>query len=350
MSIGEMISLYQNKELKIRPEFQRFFRWTPGQKSRFVESLLLGIPIPPIFVSQDDKGKWDVIDGLQRLSTILQLTGDLLKEDDQKHEPLVLTTTNYLPSLNGKKWTTDPAGGVDELSESAKLLIKRSRLDLKIVLNSSGPLSKFELFDRLNTGGSSATDQEVRNCILIMVDKVFFEWFSELGKDENYKACLPLTERQLQEQYDLELAARFLAFRDLNIEEIQKITDLGSFVTRRTVQLAQSPTFNRDEARHAFLKTFEILATALGEDSFRKYDNAKSKVTGAPLISVFETIALGVGYNCLASNFDVSSERLKQVHREIWQDPDFTSHTGSGIRSTSRLPVTIPLGRKLFEP
>jgi hypothetical protein len=345
-----MISLYQRKELKIRPEFQRFFRWTPGQKSRFIESLLLGIPIPPIFVSQDDKGKWDVIDGLQRLSTILQLTGDLLKEDDTPHAPLILTTTNYLPSLDGKRWATDPAGGPDELSESAKLLIKRSRLDLKIVLNSSGPLSKFELFDRLNTGGSSATDQEVRNCILIMVDKTFFDWFFELGKDENYKACLPLTERQLQEQYDLELAARFLAFRDLDVVEIQKITDLGSFLTRRSVQLAQSPNFDRAKELEAFRKTFKILAEILGEDSFRKFDIAKAKVTGAPLISVFETMALGIGFNCLKPNFTITPEQLRQVHREIWKNPDFTSHTGSGIRSTSRLPVTIPLGRGLFEP
>jgi hypothetical protein len=90
MSVGEMISLYKEGELDIHPEFQRFFRWTPGQKSRFVESLLLGIPFPSLFVSQNPHGTWDVIDGLQRLSTILQLTGDLRDVNGEPVAPLVL--------------------------------------------------------------------------------------------------------------------------------------------------------------------------------------------------------------------------------------------------------------------
>ena len=70
MSIGEWISLYEKNEIDIHPEFQRFFRWTLEQKSRFVESILLGIPVPSIFVYQREDGIWDIVDGLQRLSTI----------------------------------------------------------------------------------------------------------------------------------------------------------------------------------------------------------------------------------------------------------------------------------------
>src|ERR1700744_1554326 len=73
MSIGELTNLYRDNELEIHPEFQRFFRWTAIQKSRLVESLLLGIPIPSIFVSQTETGIWEVVDGLQRMSTILEL-------------------------------------------------------------------------------------------------------------------------------------------------------------------------------------------------------------------------------------------------------------------------------------
>src|SRR5687767_8500994 len=77
MSIGELTNLYRDGELKIRPEFQRFFRWTELQKSRLVESLLLGIPLPSIFVAQTESGQWELVDGLQRVSTILQLQGEL---------------------------------------------------------------------------------------------------------------------------------------------------------------------------------------------------------------------------------------------------------------------------------
>ena len=99
MSIGELINLYQDDELDIHPEFQRFFRWTDDQKSRLIESILLGISIPSIFVSQREDGVWDVIDGLQRLATIFQLVGILKNDKDQLEEPLKLTGTTYLPSL-----------------------------------------------------------------------------------------------------------------------------------------------------------------------------------------------------------------------------------------------------------
>ena len=78
MSIGEWVNMYQDEEIDIHPEFQRFFRWSDAQKTNFLESILLGIPVPPIFVSQTKHGIWDVVDGLQRLSTIYQFFGVFL--------------------------------------------------------------------------------------------------------------------------------------------------------------------------------------------------------------------------------------------------------------------------------
>lgn len=80
MSLGEWMSLYEKGELDIHPEFQRFFRWSHRQKSRLIESILLGIPIPQVFVSQRPDGVWDVVDGVQRLSTIFEFAG-LLKNE-----------------------------------------------------------------------------------------------------------------------------------------------------------------------------------------------------------------------------------------------------------------------------
>src|SRR5947209_1276102 len=80
MSLGELINLYRDNELKIDPVFQRLFRWDDERKTRFIESILLGIPFPSIFVYQGENGVWELIDGLQRLSTVFQLTGDLKGE------------------------------------------------------------------------------------------------------------------------------------------------------------------------------------------------------------------------------------------------------------------------------
>src|SRR5437588_9016610 len=104
MSIGEWISLYENKEIDIHPEFQRFYRWDSWQKSRLIESILLGIPIPPIFVFQRRDGIWDVVDGLQRLSTIFEFAGILRDENRNLLPPLELEKTEYLPALEGVTW------------------------------------------------------------------------------------------------------------------------------------------------------------------------------------------------------------------------------------------------------
>ena len=69
MSFGEIMNLYEDGELVISPDFQRLYRWESYQKSKFIESILLGIPLPPIFVFQDDDNTWELVDGLQRLST-----------------------------------------------------------------------------------------------------------------------------------------------------------------------------------------------------------------------------------------------------------------------------------------
>ena len=136
MSISEITNLYKEGVLVIRPEFQRLYRWTDDQKSRLVESILLGIPLPSIFIAQDPAGKWELVDGLQRISTLLELQG-LLPGDNGKKPPLKLKATTYLSDLEGKTW--GDREGDEYLTEAQKLDIRFSRLDLRIIKRSSDP-------------------------------------------------------------------------------------------------------------------------------------------------------------------------------------------------------------------
>src|SRR5258705_3761871 len=107
MSIGEIVSMYDNSEIVVDPEFQRLFRWDIGQKSKLIESLLLGIPIPSIFVFEKDDSKWELIDGLQRISTLLEFMGVLKAPGtNQSFPPSILEGTHYLPSLRNAVWET----------------------------------------------------------------------------------------------------------------------------------------------------------------------------------------------------------------------------------------------------
>src|SRR5690242_15679481 len=145
ISVGEWMSIYEKGELDIHPEFQRFFRWSLRQKSRLIESLLLGIPVPQIFVAQRPDGVWDVVDGLQRLSTIFEFAGILLDENKQKIPPLRLDATVYLPGLKDRVWEDDEHPD-QSLTAAQRLLIKRAKINASIILKESDEMAKFELF------------------------------------------------------------------------------------------------------------------------------------------------------------------------------------------------------------
>ncbi|OYD97310.1 hypothetical protein CDG77_07370 [Nostoc sp. 'Peltigera membranacea cyanobiont' 213] len=347
MSIGEWISLYENEEIDIHPEFQRFFRWSTIQKTRLIESILLGIPIPPIFVSQREDGVWDVVDGLQRLSTIYEFVGKLKNEDQEIIEPLMLEETKYLPNLKGKKWE-DSSDPQNSLTTAQRLLIKRAKIGATILLKESDEIAKYELFQRLNTGGSIATPQEVRNCILVMFNQEMFHWLKNLGQNEMFRECIALSERPLEEQYDMELLLRFLVFRTIEEKEMRKIrNDLSGFLTEKMVEMAKNENFNYSEEEAAFKKTFEILYEQMGSDSFRRYSPTKNKFLGGFLVSAYEVIALGIGYNyenLSNSHIDVT-ERVKQ----IWISPEYTNWSGSGTNAQRRVPRLVPFGRQMFQ-
>ena len=284
MSIGEWLSLYEAGEIDIHPEFQRFYRWSEAQKTNLIESLLLGIPIPPIFVSQRPDGVWDVVDGLQRLSTIYQLLGVLKDEDGETVPPLVLGATKYLPSLGGKVWE-DSESEENSLPSDARLLIKRAKISASIILRESDETAKYDLFQRLNTGGSQLSPQEVRNCILVMLNREFYAWLRELADYEPFRFCISLSDRPIEEAYDIELVLRFVVFSRMSLEEIRKVGDVGVFLTERMRQVATDRSFKRKSVGAAFFRTFDTLLRTVGDEAFRRFDRSKNRHEGGFLLS-----------------------------------------------------------------
>lgn len=344
MSIGEWISLYGNKEIDIHPEFQRFYRWSEIQKSNLIESILLGIPIPPIFVSQRKDGVWDVIDGLQRLSTLYQFIGVLKDENGNNVELLKLEKTKYLPSLEGKKWN-DPDDPNNSFTIEQRLLVKRAKIDVSIVLRESDQIAKYELFQRLNTGGAQLTAQEVRNCIMVMVNSDFHEWLRNVSSHQSYQECLALSDKNIVEQYDLELALRFLVFSKLDLDQYDRSKDVGEYLTDRMVEMARDTHFDRQSAETRFRETFDHLTSALGANAFRRYSDGQFK--GGFLLSPFEVIAFGLGFN--HPNFPSPDETAAKT-QQLYLDQIYQQWSGSGVRANSRLPHLIPLGRQIFRP
>ena len=345
MSIGEWLSLYENDEIDIHPEFQRFYRWNLEQKSRLIESILLGIPIPPIFVSQRKDGVWDVVDGLQRLSTIDQFVGILKGENGDVLPPLALEGTEYLPALDNKVWECD-ANPEMAFDTEQRLLLKRSKISASIILRESDARAKFDLFQRLNTGGSSLTQQEVRNCILVMLNRDLYNWLRELAGYEAFQECIGLSDRPILEQYDLELALRFIIFSDISFDKLSAIGDVGAFLTESMISLAEDATFDRASAEGRFKATFDLLLEAAGDDAFSRYSPERDRFLGGFILSAFEVIAFGLAYNALAPP---SIETIRANIKALWSNPIYKDWSGSGITATRRLPRLVPLGRESFK-
>jgi len=347
MSIGEWISMYESDEIDIHPEFQRFFRWSEEQKTNLIESLLLGIPIPAVFVSQRSDGVWDVVDGLQRLSTIYQFVGILKDEEGKLIPPLVLHPTKYLPSLGGKKWEDEnELFPNDAIGTDARLLIKRSKIQASIILRESDETAKYDLFQRLNTGGSQLSPQEVRNCILVMLNREFYGWLRSLADYEPFKNCIALSDRPVEEAYDVELVLRFVIFSRMDLKDLKEIGDVGIFLTERMRQVSTDPAFDQGAYEKSFKETFEMLERTVGQDAFKRFDQRKVKHMGGFLLSQYEVVALGLGYNIDGPVDDVE---LPRVISSIWDNRGYTDWAGSGITATRRLPRLIPLGRELFK-
>jgi hypothetical protein len=347
MSIGEILNLYRDEELLIDPVFQRLFRWDDERKTRFIESIILGIPIPSIFVSQKDDGVWELVDGLQRISTVLQLAGELKGEVAQTQGPLVLNGTRLLPSLNGKRWKESGPNAGDGLGTALQIEIKRARIRVEILKSESDATAKFELFQRLNTGGVGLSEQEVRNSMAVSINRPFYDWMIELSEDANFISTTQQTETALKSQAGVELVLRFHAFRCV---PYQNGLDVHEYLDQALLEMASDGDFDRDVRGEEFKLTFQYINGALGKDAFKRWNG--NTFGGKFLMSVFEVISKGVADNLGAMRALSEHERnifILETAKNIWQNQTFSQSSGAGVRGTTRLTRLLPLATEVFQ-
>ena len=347
MSVGELINLYKGGELTINPAYQRYFRWNDSQKTSFIESLLLGIPTPPIFVFQQEGGAWELIDGLQRVSTILEFVGFLRAADNNLCEPSVMEGTSYVPALAGVRWNTNGSEDCLALSPAQKLDLKRCRVRVEILTRESDEDAKFDLFQRLNTGGSILSPQEVRNCVVVMVKPSFHDWLRQLANSDSFKASVVLSRTKIAQQQDMEVVLRFIAYRR---RPYAPGLDVNQYLDQAALKLTRGMT-NDDcaDEQDVFDRSFSLLASAMGEDAFKKWNGTRH--LGGFLISGFDAIAHGVACNQKEiAGLSDPKDWVRRKARAIWAEREFQKHSGMGVRGTARLKFLLPFGEKYFRP
>lgn len=150
-SLRQILDLINSEDIELTPDFQRNFIWDKTRQSRLIESILLGLPLPSIYLSQYADGRLTIVDGLQRLTTI-----KLFFENK-----LTLTNLEYLTDCNGKKFKQ-----LDVILSPLRLRRFGQTQIMCFVIDYRSPSKlKFDLFRRLNTGGKPLNNPEIRNCL-----------------------------------------------------------------------------------------------------------------------------------------------------------------------------------------
>ncbi len=336
MSIGELINLYRDKEIKLDPAFQRLFRWEDRQKTKLIESILIGIPIPEIFVAQKHDGTWHVVDGVQRLSTIYQLVGVLENSD-----PLTLTACKYIPSLDQSNWNNLPI--------STQREFKKSKIKVNIILTENSDEAQYELFQRLNTGGTELEDQEVRNCLILMVNPDFYEKLNSLKDYENFKDCLKLKDHNFEKEFHMELILRmYMGYQGIiNYDNYEPInyTLLSDFIDKETINLIQNADF--DNFINIFKRTFDKLKPALDKKSFLKYGGGQDDFSGAFNVSVFEMISSGVAANIDAIENEGNEELIEKI-KTIYSEQQVIDLLQRGVKAIQRFRGLTEFSKEYF--
>lgn len=347
MSIGELANLYQEGDLNINPVYQRMFRWDISQQSALIESILLNIPIPPIYVYQNEKGKWNLIDGQQRLSTIFRFMGILKNdgenEENKSNEVEPLTITKFLPSLEGKFWEHE-----DEslsLTDAQRRYIKRAKILIIIIDKSSDEFAQYEMFQRLNTGGSHLSPQEIRNCILVMKNEEIYIKIRDMSRYSSFVLSAPISEKDIEEQGYLELVVKYLVLRysSLNVRDSE---NYNNFLTDEILRLINENIIDFDMEIELFKKTFDLIFDVMEENAFKKFDITKGKSGGAVLVGAFEAIIPG-----LVENIDYylnNKDDLRKFICNIYCEGEYVAATKRGIRPVVRLKKLVEFSKRYF--
>jgi Protein of unknown function DUF262 len=328
LTYGELASMYEARELIISPEYQRLFRWSEDQKASFVESLLLGFPIPAIFVAESDDGVWELVDGLQRISSVFEFMGVLKDPEGADVPPSQLgfasKENHRLPLLDGFRF--------EDLSLRSRLTLKRAYCRVEVIKVGSAPLMKYDVFERLNTGGSRLEPQEIRNAILRAINPELVEFFDELSRFPPFSDHLQLSEGQQQQMYDRGLVLRFFTLKN-NSENFDH--DVEPFITSYMKKVVSSQIeFNREVESSVFERTFQAITNALGDDAWRHLRDGQPK--GGFSVYVYDALSVGVARNIdlvaqlPANELAVRCNRLKNA-------AGFRNNVGAGANTRAKM-------------
>jgi len=244
---------HKRRALIVQPDFQRQYVWDNAKASRLVESALLGIPIPVIYISQEPDNKEYVIDGQQRLTALFSFLDGKFPDDS----PFKLSDLKVFRELNGKKYA--------DLTTDLQDTIRYFNIRTITFKRESDPNLKFEIFERLNTGSVSLNDQELRNCIYRgELNKLL----RELSQDPDFTFLLGL-QKPDKRMKDIELVLRFSAF--YHATYLNYKPPMKNFLNAEAERFKNISADDAAKLKAAFKNACHIVRSMFGSNAFKRY-------------------------------------------------------------------------------
>ena len=339
----ELLNQYRDGDLLINPDYQRLFRWDVDQQTQYIESLLLGIPTPPVFLAQNEDGKLEVLDGLQRISTLLKFfanerppkeaetpSQDEIDTDVEQNDislPTTLLAGRFLPSLEDANST--------KLPESLIRAIKYARISVILIEKGSKRRARYEVFRRLNRFGSILSDQEIRNCTSRLLGTEFPDGLRKLGREPTIRTVLALSDELRRSMGVEEMLLRLLAFnysqKPLRHEIREFLDDFMEYASEGKFQLST-------DIIERVLQTFRLIHSAIPDDTAFRLKNQGFST------NLFDVVATGVFQNLEK----LTPESLARKHASLQNSKDLRELIGAGPNTRKKLEGRLRLGRRWF--
>lgn len=315
INMGYLLEQLSYGRIDLMPDFQRSGDlWKPYQKSRLIESILLGLPLPSFYFSEyydEEAGqsKYQVIDGQQRLSALVEFVFD---------QSLRLTGLQFLKQYEGRTW--------DELGKVEQMNFKSLKITINTLRKSTPANVKYVIFQRVNTAGIPLTPQEMR---WALNQGRATRLLTIMAANHNFRAatCYSVSPKRMD---DLDYANRFLAFY-LCYEQYSEYTNLDDFLNASLEKVNEMDQFQIDVIADAFSESMRTCVAIFGNDAFRKRyreGDRRRQLSKA----VFDTISVNIAkLNTQEKQVLVDrKDEVKQKLMELFWDPKFGQSVSTG--------------------
>jgi hypothetical protein len=334
-TVREIYTQLSERDLDLAPDFQRAFVWSNKQQVRLVESILLGIPLPAFYFNQDETGAHQVVDGVQRLTTIRHFMSDNLPLTEH---------LEYLSVLDGSKFST--------LDPIAKRRFNGTQIVAHVIEPQTPDDVKYTIFSRVNTGGSPLTAQEIRHCMSRSLSRGFLKSLVELpsfdrvmGETFWSKDIAGERIRDNRRMFDRELALRFCAFLTVPISEYSRAASLDTFLLEFTRRMDKQPSPDLDLTKltAAFDQAMTNCFAIMGQSAFRYWPPQAAR-RGRLNRAIFESQAIALAEYPLATLLRHKDD-IYNALRSLFNDPDYEGAVRAGTGDFRKVSLRISLPR-----